>query len=427
MPATHAATTVTQHNWASNVTYGTDRILVPETVEQVQRFVRDSPKVRTLGSRHSFNRIADSHDTIISLARLDRILSLNRDASTVTIEGGVRYAELGRYLHEEGFALHNLASLPHISVAGACATATHGSGEKNGNLAVAVSAMEFVSASGDIVQASRAHDGDAFSGMPVSLGALGVVTALTLDVIPTFDVCQDVYELLPFAQLDAHFDEIESSGYSVSLFTDWRDDRIGQVWRKRRADDGAALAAEPHFLGAARATEHRHPLPGISAVNCTAQMGVPGPWHERLPHFRMDFTPSSGEELQSEYFVPRTQAVAALHAVARVGAQINPLLLISEIRAIAADALWMSPCYHQDCIAIHFTWKPDWPAVRELLPLLESTLQPFDARPHWGKLFTMPPQRVRSCFPRLADFQELMRRHDPQGKFRNAFIDTYVS
>lgn len=395
VPATHAATTVTQHDWASNVTYGTDRILVPETVEQVQRFVRDSPKVRALGSRHSFNRIADSHDTIISLARLDRILSLNRDARTVTVEGGVRYAALGRYLHEDGFALHNLASLPHISVAGACATATHGSGEKKG----------YRCRWARLASSPRS----ASTSFPHSTSV------------------RDVYEHLAFAQLDAHFDEIEASGYSVSLFTDWRGDRIGHVWRKRRMNDGASLAVEPLFLGATRATEDRHPLPGISAVNCPAQMGVPGPWHERLPHFRMDFTPSSGEELQSEYFVPRTHAVAALRAVARLGAQINPLLLISEIRAIAADDLWMSPCYHQDCIAIHFTWKPDWPTVRELLPLLESTLQPFDARPHWGKLFTMPPERVRSCFPRLADFQQLIRHHDPQGKFRNAFIDTYVS
>lgn len=414
-----------QHNWAGNYTYATDRIHTPDSVEQVQALVRASGKVRALGSRHSFNGIADSEHDIISVARLDRVLSLDRERRTVTIEGGVRYGQLGDYLHRAGFALHNLASLPHISVAGACATATHGSGERNGNLAVAVAAMEFVSANGDVVSVSREHDAD-FNGMPVSLGAFGVITKLTLDVVPTFDVQQDVYESLPFSQLDDHFDAIEASGYSVSLFTDWGSDRINQVWLKRRVDAGAPIVAEHEFLGATLAAGDRHPIPGISAVNCTAQMGVPGPWYERLPHFRMDFTPSSGEELQSEYFVPREHAVAALKAIAQLGGQINPLLLISEIRAIAADSLWMSPCYEQDCIAMHFTWKQDWPSVRKVLPLMESALAPFSARPHWGKLFTMAPERVRSFYPRLADFRNLLERYDPSGKFRNAFLDAYL-
>jgi len=235
-----------------------------------------------------------------------------------------------------------------------------------------------------------------------------------------------VYENLPLAQLEDHFDEIVSGAYSVSLFTDWQSDRVNQVWVKHRVTDGAALALAPRFFEATLAPSDRHPIASLSAEPCTAQMGIPGAWHERLPHFRIDHMSSSGEELQAEYFVPRQHAVAAVRAVDRLRAQIAPLLQISEIRTIAADTLWMSPCYQQACVAIHFTWKKDWPAVSKVLPMIEEQLAPFNARPHWGKLFTMPPAQLRSLYERLPGFQQLLRSYDPQGKFRNAFLDTYI-
>jgi xylitol oxidase len=254
-----------------------------------------------------------------------------------------------------------------------------------------------------------------------------VVAQLTLDIEPTFHVRQDVYEHLPIAQLESHFEQIVSSAYSVSLFTDWQSDRVNQVWRKRRVEGGTTSDAAPAFFGATLAPQDRHPIAAISAENCTAQMGVPGPWHERLPHFRMDYTPSSGQELQSEYFVPRHHAVAAFAAVAAIKRQIAPLLFISEIRTIAADTLWISPCHQRACVGFHFTWKQDWPAVRELLPKIESQLSPFEARPHWGKLFSMSPQRLQSLYKKLPDFRRLLLAHDPRGKFCNEFVDTYVA
>jgi xylitol oxidase len=319
-----------------------------------------------------------------------------------------------------------MASLPHISVAGAVATATHGSGDANGNLATVVAAMELVTADGTLATVSREQHGERFGGMVVSLGALGIVTKLTLEVVPSFVVRQEAYESLPVAQLEAHFEDILSHAYSVSLFTDWQTDRVNQVWVKRRLAGDAAAEVAPAFFEATAATVDRHPIMALSAESCTPQLGVPGPWHERLPHFRMEFTPSSGEELQTEYFVPRRHAVAALRAVAELRAQLGPLLLISELRTIAADALWLSPCYRQACLGLHFTWKPDWPAVRRLLPALEAQLAPFEARPHWGKLFTLPPARLQSLYARLPDFRALLRLFDPAGKFRNAFIDTYI-
>ena len=412
-----------QTNWAGNYTYTAAQWHLPKTVAEVQAVVQSCTKLRAVGSRHSFNGIADSPQNIISLAHYDQVLALDRVQSTVTVQAGIRYGQLARALDVEGYALHNLASLPHISVVGACATATHGSGVGNGNLATAVTALEFVSADGDLVALSRDRDPQTFPGVVVGLGATGVVTQMTLAVHPTFSVRQDVYEHLPMDTLLSHFDEIVSSAYSVSLFTDWRSATINQLWLKSLAPEGASLPAAPERFGATLATVPRHPLIEISAENCTQQLGAPGPWHERLPHFRMDFMPSAGEELQTEYIVPRQYAVESLRALFAIREQIAPLLQISEIRTIAADDLWMSPCYRQDCVALHFTWLKDWPGVKTLLPHVESALEPFDARPHWGKLFTTPPARLQALFERLPDFQRLVQSYDPHGKFRNDFLD----
>jgi alditol oxidase len=415
-----------RNNWAGNYAYGAAKLHYPETIEQVQELVSHGDKLKALGSRHSFNDIADSPGDLISLDRLERVFEVDRERKRVTVDASVRYGQLCGPLDREGYALHNMASLPHISVAGACATATHGSGDRNGNLAAAVSAIEIVTGTGEVVALSREEHGEQFAGAVVGLGALGVVTRLTLDVVPAFEVRQDVYENLPLARLEEHFDEITSRAYSVSLFTGWQGGRLNQVWLKHRITPGEAFEPAPDLFGATPAMTRMHPVPGISAEACTEQMGIPGPWHERLQHFRMDFTPSAGEELQSEYMVPRQHAMAALRAIDGMRDRVAPLLQITEIRTVAADDLWMSPCYRQPCVGIHFTWKKDWEAVRQLLPLIEDTLAPFEARPHWGKLFTAPPERVQSLYPRLQDFRRLVSTFDPEGKFRNAFLDRYI-
>jgi xylitol oxidase len=409
-------------NWAGNYRYGTSDLRRLDSVEQVRAFVSGHDSLKVLGTRHCFNGIADSTRTLVSLRSMDRVVSLDAAARTVTIEAGMRYGQLCPVLHEKGFALHNLASLPHISVAGAIATATHGSGVHNGNLATAVSALEFVAADGSVRILSRARDGDTFRGAVVHLGALGVITRITLDVQPTFAMRQDVFLDMPMARLAEHFEEIMASGYSVSLFTDWQARRINEVWVKRRVEARDAKEAGPEFFGARRASRNLHPIAELPAENCTEQLGVPGPWFERLPHFRMGFTPSSGKELQSEYFVPRRDAVEAILAVERLRDRIGPHLLISELRTVDADDLWMSPCFKRPSLAIHFTWKPDWESVRKLLPVIEQELSPFGVRPHWGKLFTIDPARLRSRYEMLDRFKDLIREHDPRGKFRNTFL-----
>ena len=410
-------------NWAGNLTYSTSNVREPVSVEEVQEIIKGSDKLRALGTRHCFNTIADSEALLVSTRRLNDFHEPDPDRPIVTLGAGIRYGDMCRYLDERGFAVHNLASLPHISVAGACATATHGSGIRNGNLATAVSAIEFVSGKGDIVNLSREKDGDLFSGAVVALGALGIVTKVTLDLVPSFSVRQNVYLNLPVSQLEQHFDEIMSSGYSVSLFTDWQTENMNQLWIKRRVTEGEKFEAEAEFFGAKLADRNVHPIIEISAENCTEQMGIAGPWYERLPHFKMDFTPSSGEELQAEYFVPREKAFEAIKAVETLRSDLKNLLFITEIRTVDADELWMSMCYRRPSVAIHFTLKQDIEGVKAFLPKLEETLAPFEPRPHWGKLFTIAPTVLHSRYERYRDFLALASQYDPEGKFRNAFMN----
>jgi xylitol oxidase len=439
-----SASRAAELNWAGNYRYTAPAIHRPHTIGEVQELVAGASKIRALGSRHSFNSIADSSGALISLENLDPDIRIDARAQTVTVSGGTRYGTIAEKLEANGFALSNLASLPHISVAGAIATATHGSGDANGNLARAVAALEIVGADGTVRHLRRGISPD-FDGAVVGLGALGVVTRVTLDIERTFTVRQDVFETLPWEAVLGDFDAVTSSAYSVSLFTDWSGDAVAQSWLKSRVSGGgvsgggvsnggvssglhrsssasAAAYFGGTFFGGTRATVARHPLPGVSAKNCTEQLGVPGPWSERLAHFRMAFTPSSGEELQSEFFVRREHAVAAVTAMRSLSGRITPLLQVTEIRTVASDQLWLSPAYGQDSVGLHFTWKPLQDEVEKVLPLIEERLAPLDARPHWGKLFQADAAALAPLYPRFADFRDLAERMDPEHKFRNDFL-----
>ena len=374
--------------------------------------VASSPRIHALGTGHSFSVVADSPGgSQITLDDLPRSVEVDGTARRARVSAAVRYSELAPALDKAGFAVPNLASLPHITVAGAVATGTHGSGNRNRCLAAAVHALDLVTASGEVITVT---DTDA---AVVALGALGVVTSLTLDLVESFEVRQWVYDNLPLASLEDRFEEIFGSAYSVSAFTTWRDPGVfEQLWVKHRADDGWAAPAS--WQGAMLASGQRHPVPGMPADYTTAQSGVVGAWHERLPHFRAEFTPSAGTEIQTEYLLDRSDAVAALHALAPLAARIAPLLQVCEIRTVAADSLWLSPASGRDSVGIHFTWLKEPAAVAALLPGIEAALAPFDPRPHWGKLFAYAP--AYRAYPRAADFADLARRLDPEGKFRNA-------
>ncbi len=400
-------------NWAGNYAYRAGSLYEPESLDELQEVVRSHRSLRVLGSRHSFNDIADTTGDLVSLGRLPRIFELDRQAGTVTVDGAVRYGELCGALDDAGFALHNLASLPHISVAGACATATHGSGDHSGNLATAVVALDVVTASGELVTFDRDRDPEAFNGAVVSLGGLGAVVALTLQLEPAFRMRQDLYENLPLARVVEHFDELTALADSVSLFTEWRGPLVEQVWLKRGSR--MTIPSNPPRTCSVRRspTVPIHPIRRMAADALTEQLGVPGPWHERLPHFRLDHTPSSGDELQTEYLLPREHAVAALEAIDRIRERIAPLLQVSEVRTIAADRLWLSTAYRRASVAIHFTWQPDWDRSGRFSRRSRTALAPFAPRPHWGKLFTMSPEAVRSSYERLPDFVALARAARP--------------
>ncbi|WP_406447663.1 FAD-binding protein [Streptomyces sp. NBC_00876] len=415
--------TPAETNWAGNITFGARRVCVPRSEAELRETVAAAGSVRALGTRHSFNTVADTAGDLVSVAGLPRVVDIDPAARAVTVSAGLRFGEFAGELNENGFALHNLGSLPHISVAGACATGTHGSGVGNRSLAGAVRALDMVTADGG-TRTLRRGDAD-FPGAVVSMGALGVVTRLTLDLVPAFDVRQWVYEELPEATLTARFDEVMSGAYSVSVFTDWRPGPVGQVWLKQRVGDEGPQQAPAEWFGARLADGPRHPIPGLPAGNCTRQLGVPGPWHRRLPHFRLEFTPSNGDELQSEYFVAREDAAAAYEAVGRLRDRIAPLLQISEIRTVAGDDLWLSPARGRDSVAFHFTWVPDTAAVAPVLGEIEEALAPFGARPHWGKVFTTAPDVLRTLYGQYEDFEELTRRYDPSGTFRNDFLDRH--
>jgi xylitol oxidase len=408
-------------NWSGNLAYSAPELHSPQSVDELRRLVAASRKVRALGTRHSFNGIADTEHTLIATAGIVEEPVIDPEALTVSVAAGTRYGDLARALENAGYALGNLASLPHISVGGATATATHGSGVRNGNLSTAVRALELVLANGDLLQLDRGHPD--FAGAVVHLGALGIVSRLTLDIEASFEIEQTVFERLPWDALAGSFDQVMGAAYSVSLFTTWtQPGLIDQVWVKRRPDRDAPLAAE--LVGAARAAEARHPLPGISAVNCTEQLGLPGRWLDRLPHFRLDFTPSNGEELQTEYLLPREHAVAALEAMRSLGDRIAPLLFVTEVRTVSADDLWLSPSYRTDAVCLHFTWKPRQDDVEALLPDLEALLAPFSPRPHWGKLFAA--EDLSDRYPRAGDFRALANRLDPQRTFVNPFLERHL-
>ena len=409
-------------NWAGNYEYRATRIAAPASIDELREAIAAANTVRALGSRHSFNSLADSAELLVSTAALPPVVRIDVETRTITVGGGMRYGDVARTLQEAGWALHNLASLPHISIAGAVATATHGSGDRNGNLATSVRGLRILRADGELVDLRRGEPG--FDGAVVSLGALGVVVEVTLDIEPSFDVSQRLFAGLAWDAVATQFDAITSSAYSVSLFTRWDEPTVALAWVKERADAPSAIGDA--FFAAPALTAPRHMIETMDVRNTTEQLGVAGPWNERLPHFRFEFTPSNGEEIQSEYLVPRARIAEAIEGVRTIAGVVAPLLLISEIRTVVSDELWLSSAYGTDVVGLHFTWVRDQAGVEAVLPALEQVLLPLGARPHWGKLFLDLDGVVPSLYPRLDDFRTLARSFDPEGVFTNDFVARYL-
>jgi xylitol oxidase len=406
-------------NWSGTVTFQDSHTHALATVDELAKIVAKEGKIRARGSAHCFNAIADTSAASVTFENMSQEIVIDKDRAIVTVPAGMKYGELAVALHDRGWALHNMASLPHISVAGAIATATHGSGVGNGNLATAVRGLEIVLPDGNI-KTVTSQDPD-FAGFVVGLGLVGIVSKVELAIEPTFNVEQTVYRGMSRETYAANLDEIMSLAYSVSYFTTWAAAGGGEVWAKFRS----GVKAPANLFEAYPATSNRHPLPGLNPEPCTEQMAVSGPWHLRLPHFKMEFTPSAGDEIQSEFFVDRKDAPAAIAALEKIAPQINEILWVTEIRAIAADNLWMSPHYQRDSIGIHFTWKKV-DAAYEIVKVVEAVLAPFKYRPHLGKVFSASPEYLKSVMPKMDDFKKLVQQIDPENKFGNTFTDNLL-
>jgi xylitol oxidase len=405
---------VDERNWSGGYTYRA-RVQRPQSIDEVQTLVAAQDRIRALGTRHSFTGIADTDGVLVSLESLPPEVNVDEDRQSVAVGGGTTFHVLSEELHRRGWALATMASLPHISVAGAIATGTHGSGRQVGSLASMVRALDIVGADGEIRRVGRG-DPD-FDASVVNLGALGVVTRVTLDVVPTFDMRQEVWLEMPWDTVTADLDSLMGRGYSVSLFTTWTGPTVSQLWVKGLAD-----VQPPDLQPARRARSTVHMIPGMSRSAVTTQLGLVGPWHHRLPHFRPSFTPSSGAELQSEYLLPVAHAAEAIEALRARAEVFAPLLQVSEIRTVAGDGLWLSPAFEADVVALHFTWQPSWPGVHTVLPEIERLLLPLGARPHWGKCFTATRSDLAVAYPRLHEFGLLRDRMDPTRKFDNEFL-----
>jgi len=407
-------------NWAGNIDLGTARVARPESVDELRRIVAGSERVRALGARHSFSGILAGAGDFVRLDGLPPTVDIDSVARTARVTAGMRYAEVAEALHRAGFALANLASLPDVTVAGAIATGTHGSGDTVGSLATAVVGLELVGPEGDLAERHRDVDKDDFAGLVVALGVLGIVTKVTLEIEPSFEVAQSVRVRVPLEEVRARFNDVSGAAYSVSVFTKWDD--YANLWLKRRTDRPATDLE----LGKA-ADGPLNPVPGTDPAPCTAQLGVPGPWHERLPHIRFGTTPRLGDELQSEYFLPRSAVPTAIAALRGLRGILGPALHVGEVRTVSGDDLWLSPAYEQDSVTFHFTWIRDAIRVWPVIAAVEEVLLPLGARPHWAKLTAMTRDAILSVYRRAADFRELRQKADPDGKFGNDFIEELFS
>lgn len=412
-----------EQNWSGTYVYGASRIIQPTSIDELQEVVAREPKVRALGTRHSFNEVADGPGVLVTTTEIPTDLVIADDRQSVTVGGGTRYGVVATALEAEGLALHNMGSLPHISVAGATATGTHGSGARNGSLATSVRALEFVGADGSLRTVRR---GDPeFDGSVIHLGTLGVVTRVTLDVEPSFRARQDVYLGVPWSALDGGgIRDLMELGYSTSLFTVYGEN-VTQMWVKSRIPDGQPdIDVADELFGA---TRNDNRVAFVSEDDNTTPMdGSVGPWSERLPHFRLDRTPSNGDEIQAEYFVALDEGAEAVAAVRTLADRIQPHLLVTELRAIKADDYWLSETQGRDSLAIHFTFAKHPAEVAALLPQIEEVLRPFTPRPHWGKVASLSADELEARYPRLPEFRALVAKHDPEAKFGGAFVDSLV-
>lgn len=403
-------------NWGGNLAFEQAEVVKPKTISELAEMVRVN-KVRPVGTLHSFSPIAKGEGLLMSTANLAIKPELDSDRSVVRFGAAMRFGELALFLEQNGFALRNMGSLPHISVAGAAATGTHGSGDKNQILSSSLTSFSYLNHEGELIKVEKQDP--LFEAFRLGLGAYGIWVEAELSIVPSFQIRQDIFLEIPWSYFLEDPSRLTSAGYSVSLFGKWGTSTISQTWVKSEVED--PRAGVPIAAIAPEQNSKRELADGVGD-NLTEQGGKPGPWLHRLPHFRLDASPSAGNEIQTEYFFTRDKIAHAIEAVHSVAGKINPVLIISEIRSIAQDDAWLSPMRRGDSIALHFTWKNEPELVDIAVQELEKVLAPMEPIPHWGKVHHFTQSDLERAHPMLSKAREQFENADPSGKFSSDYL-----
>jgi xylitol oxidase len=411
-------------NWAGNLTFSAKEFIEIDNISKLQQVVSNSQGVKVLATGHSFNAIGDTKYTLISLKNLSNGIEIDSQNAQALIPAGMSYADAARYLESNGWAFSNMASLGEVTIAGAISTGTHGSGSNNGVLSTSVVGLEIVLGSGELITIDESNS-EEFAGFVISLGSLGVFTKIKMKIVPSFSVKQFVYENIGIQAVAENFDTVFNSAYSVSYFSNWAKNSTGQIWMKF-LDDSSSDNLSDNWLGANQAKAKQHPVKINNPDPCTDQLGISGKWLYRLPHFKLDSSPASGDEVQTEYLVDRKYVNEYIQDLRTIGDEIAPRVYATEIRTIKSDELWLSGAYQRETVGFHFTWKKSDTLV-DFLPRIEEILGKHDGRPHWAKLFSVKSDELSARYPKYSNFEALLKKYDPKKKFRNKFIDQYFS
>lgn len=403
-------------NWSENFTFEATGVERPKTIAQLQDVVAAAPRAKAVGTRHCFTRIADSPGgVLVDTSGLDVGVTVDHDTMTATVPAGWSYSKIVAELEAQGVALPNLASLPHVSIAGATATGTHGSGDTNQVMAACMSGIELVDGEGELRTIDSGHPD--LKALSVGLGAFGIFTTLTVDVEPSYLVQGAYFRETSWQNLLDNLDDVMASAYSVNLHAAYSDTNVRGIWSKYRLEGSEPLDLPDELFGMTRVEGQL--TPGKNTI-----INEPGPWSERLAHFTPESAPSAeGDELQTEYFVDRKHGAAAINALRKMGADLDPHLHGTEIRTVASDDLWLSPCYRRETLSLGMTWRKHEPEVRALLPRMEEALAPFEARPHWAKLFAYDRSALLDQFEHLDATLTLAESYDPNGTFNNPYLE----
>uniref|UniRef100_A0A915D0Y3 FAD-binding PCMH-type domain-containing protein n=1 Tax=Ditylenchus dipsaci TaxID=166011 RepID=A0A915D0Y3_9BILA len=417
-------------NWGGNFNFSTQDIKYPTTTAGVQQLVKECKgKIRPVGTRHSFSEIANTNDTLICLVHMNLILSVDPSVPSVTVQAGITYTDLIPFLQSIGLAIPMMASLGEISIAGAINTAVHGSGAGIGNLATQVLGLQMVLADGSVVQYSKGQNDTELAAATVGLGALGIVTQVTLQAQPTYNLAINVFENMDMSVLDTQLYNITHSGYAINMWSTFGTPGVlDQVWITTKVDSNGvnAYGNVSQLYGAPAATAQSSPIAALPPTYVVPQMGIVGPYYERLTDYDLGLSGQEGQQTQSEYYVDFDDFVPALKALQTLSAEINAVVYVALFRITEKDELWMSPQYKKTTMAIHFSWQPKLDQVMALLPKIEAALAPFNPIPHWGKLYTLKPEQYLPLLPKYPEWREQVELHDPTHKFRNKWLEENI-